>query len=228
MLLTQVTIGTTDVEALERFHRDVLLLPVQRVSATAIDVEVGSGTVRYEQRPQFSGAHHMAFSVAPEDFDKAHGFLDERVEILTSGDSPVIYAEGLGGRSVYFNAPDGLILEYIAYESHRGGGSSEGPPALTGISEVGIGVEDVSATVDELTSLGIPLIQPQGAVFSTVGNIDSRLVIVDQERLWFPEMRERPATDISTIHLTVEGATPGRKSLERAELMISSSYGRSL
>ena len=221
MLLTHVTVGTTDLDALERFHRDTLLLPVDRISYTAIEVEVGTGTVRYEQRTQFAGAHHLAFSIAPEDFDQAHAFLAERVDISPSNGSSVVYSASLNSHSVYFNAPEGLILEYIAHETHRGLGGIGGPPAPLGIAEVGIGVADVEATVGELASRGLALSQPLEKAFATVGTIDHRLVLVDQNRLWFPEMRDHPATDTSTISIKADGAVTGRMSLDRADLVIT-------
>ncbi|GAB3735759.1 VOC family protein [Nocardiopsis nanhaiensis] len=221
MLLTHVTVGTTDMDALERFHRDTLLLPVDRISNTTVEVQVGTGTVRYEQRPQFAGAHHLAFSIAPEDFDQAHAFLADRVDISPSNGSSVVYSASLDSRSVYFNAPEGLILEYIAHESHRGHGGIGGPPAPLGIAEVGIGVADVAAAVGELNSRGLASFAPPEKAFATVGTIDNRLVIVDRDRFWFPEMRNHPATDTSTISIKSEGAVTGRMSLDRAELIIT-------
>lgn len=221
MLLTHVTVGTTDVDALERFHRETLLLPVDRISDTAVEVEVGTGTVLYEQRPQFAGAHHLAFSIAPEDFDQAHAFLADRVDLSLSNGSSVIRFPELNSRSVYFTAPDGLILEYIAHESHRGRGGIGGSPVPLGIAEVGIGVADVAATVGELNNRGLSSFAPPEEAFATVGTIDNRLVIVDRDRFWFPEMRDHPATDTSTISIKADGAVTGRTSLDRAELIIT-------
>ncbi|MFT4228828.1 MAG: hypothetical protein QM602_00900 [Microbacterium sp.] len=222
MLITAVTIGTSAVDALEEFHRDALQLPVDRVDDATIEVRTGTGTVRYEQRARSAGAHHLAFSFAPEDFERAREQLATRVDLLLCDGSPVIAGpSGWDSRSVYFTAPDGLILEYIAHEGHRGRGTSAPVPVPLGIAEVGIGVEDVPATVRELTGLGLTPFPPQGPAFAPVGDIDGMLIVVDQDRPWFPELRDRPATDSSAIVLAQVGAPPGRVFLERAELSIA-------
>lgn len=222
MLLSQVTVGTTDVAALERFHREVLLLPVERVCETTIDVEVGTGTVRYEQRSGFTGAHHLAFSIAPEDFDQAHAFLADRVDLLLAGGTSVIEGpQGWDSRSVYFTAPEGLILEYIAHEDDRGRSGNSALPAPLGIAEVGIGVADVPATIGELSKLGLAPFPPQEPAFAPVGDIDGLLIIVDRNRRWFPELRHHAATDTSTIAITAPGAAKGTIRLENAELIIN-------
>ncbi|MCO5224420.1 MAG: VOC family protein [Thermomicrobiales bacterium] len=222
MLLTNVRIGTTNVSALERFHREVLQLPVTNISDTTIDVEIGPGVVRYEQRDEFSGAHHLAFSVAPEDFDQVRSFLSERVDLLRVGDSSVVDGpEGWNSRSVYFTAPDGLILEYIAHESYRGRGGDNELPAPFGIAEVGIGVADVATVVGELGSQGLPPFPPHGSDFAPVGDVDGLLIVVSQDRLWFPEKRNHPATDTATISIVAPGAVAGTIAMEHATLIIN-------
>ncbi|MFT4052577.1 MAG: hypothetical protein QM677_10050 [Microbacterium sp.] len=222
MLITAVTIGTSDLSALEDFHRDVLQLPVHRIDDTRIEVRVGTGTVRYERRARSVGAHHLAFSVPPEDFERAREHISARVGILPHDGSPVIAGPpGWDSRSVYFTAPDGLILEYIAHEGHRGHSMSGPVPVPLGIAEVGIGVEDVPATVRELTGRGLTPFPPQGPTFAPLGDIDGMLIVVDRHRLWFPELRDRPATDPSEIVLAQVGAPPGKICLQPAELFIT-------
>lgn len=219
--LSQVTVGTPDVDALEGFHRDVLQLRVERVTATAIEVTVGSGVVRYEARAQAEGAHHLAFAIAPEDFERAHEFLAARVDLIAAGGDTVIDGPGSwSSRSAYFNAPDGLILEYIAHEERRGLGRQSTAPTPHGIAEVGIGVPDVPAAVQALSSRGLTPYPPQGAAFAPVGDIDGLLILVDQHRLWFPEMRTHATTDPSTISISAPGAATDTVKLERATLNI--------
>lgn len=217
MLIAEVAVGTIDVAAVADFHRDVLHLPILHVGETTVEVGVGAGVVRYEQRPPFAGVHHLAFGLAPEDFDRAHAFLAERVEILPAAGSEVIEGpEGWHSRSVYFNGPDGLVLEYIGHEAHRGRGASSPAPSLLGIAEVGIGVPHVSQVVQHLLSLGLNPFPPQEDVFAPVGDPNGMLILVQQARRWFPQRRHRAATDTVTITLDGTGAGISTRSIPGA------------
>lgn len=89
---------------------------------------------------------------------------------------------------MYFGGPDGSILELIARHSLE---NTTGHP-FTGAdllcaSEIGLGVPDVPAVVDSLEALfGVARFGDGGAEFSSVGDHDGLLIVVSQDRPWFP------------------------------------------
>ena len=87
------------------------------------------------------------------------------------------------------------MLELIARQSDwaqpAGGGDI---PRLLSISEVGIGVPDVSRAVGELAeSFALPPLPPQLPGFAPVGGHDGLLILVNSNRTWFPTEEDLPA-----------------------------------
>ncbi len=185
-----VAITVADLDAAEAFYRDVLEFPVAR-RGSEVRVVLGRSVLRMRAGPAFIGVHHLAFAVAPENFEDVRRFAAGRLAPVKVGGSDVIDGPpGWDSRSVYFLGPEGILLEYIAREHHRGEGragvSSSAPPVLA-LSEVGIGVRDVASAVQLTTrTLRIPAYPPQEPDFAPVGGPDGLLVFVADGRRWFP------------------------------------------
>lgn len=187
-----------------RYYREVLELPVTRDGDEAV-VEVGRSALVLRAGPACEGVHHVAFGIAPAAFEAGHAWLRERVELLTADGSPVIEGpDGWDSRSLYFLGPEGIVLEHIAREADRD--QPPGPPSC--ISEVGIAVPDVPAAVARLgEELGLPPFPPQGAQFAPVGGHDGLLIVVQQDRTWFPTDGLRAPR--GPVDVVVAGPRPG-------------------
>ncbi len=67
-------------------------------------------------------------------------------------------------------------------------------PRPLSLSEVGIGVPSVPEAVRALAGeLGLPTFPPQGAQFAPVGDHDGLIILVDQNRIWFPTDAQQAA-----------------------------------
>ncbi|MFC9435259.1 VOC family protein [Nocardia sp. NPDC057030] len=195
MRIREVTISTTDLDAAAEFYRNVLELPVV-VGGDQVTVEIGLGTLVLTRGETFSGAHHLAFGISPDEFGLARKWLGRRVELITSNGSEIIEGPpGWDSRSLYFRGPDGIVLELIARAADAGVPTGTGAtPRLLSISEVGIGVPDVQQAVGELTeTYGLAAFTPRLPAFTPVGDHDGLIILVDRERIWFPTEADRPA-----------------------------------
>lgn len=86
------------------FYRDALNLPIAMHDGRAT-VEIGRSTLVLEQGDDFDGVHHLAFGIAPADFELARTWLNQRVEpILVDGLDVTEGPEGWNSKSVYFLA----------------------------------------------------------------------------------------------------------------------------
>ena len=79
-----------------------------------------------------------------------------------------------GARSIYFDDPEGNVIELVARPEPR--------PELS-LAEVGLATTDVAAAVD---ALGLPLYDGDRASFAAVGDADGLLILVIVGRGWFP------------------------------------------
>lgn len=131
-----------------RFYRDILQLPLHGKS-----VRIGWSTLECVQAQQPVGSVHLAFNVAPSRFDAAAHWIGTRSALLAAQYGRQRFQ--LGGvwqsQSVYFDGPDGAVLELIARQAlqHQvtGQGNFHGE-ALLCLSEIGL----PSNTVGVVTS----------------------------------------------------------------------------
>jgi len=195
MKIRQVTITARHLDAAAAFYRDVLQMPVE-VQPDRVRITIGSSRLSILPGEEFEGVHHLAFGISPHDFDLARTWLNQRVDPIVAGDSEVIEGpESWNSRSLYFLGPEDILLEFIAREADTGEPAGDGTvPRPLSISEVGIGVPDVGTAVRELTAkFGLPTFPPQESHFAPVGDHDGLLIVVDQQRIFFPTRTHRAA-----------------------------------
>jgi len=116
--------------------------------------------------------------------------------------------EGWDSRSVYFLGPEDIVLEFIARDADSSAPAGDGRvPRPLSLSEVGIGVPSVPEAVRALTGeLGLPTFPPQGAQFAPVGDHDGLIILVDQNRIWFPTDAQQAARGPVTVKLAAPRA----------------------
>jgi len=221
MQIQEVALTVTGLAAAARFYRDVLELPVTEQPGQAM-VTIGSSRLVLEEGDQFTGAHHLAIGITPADFEVARGWLSQRVEpIVVNGSEVIEGPEGWDSRSVYFLGPEDIVLEYIARDADSSAPAGDGQaPRPLSLSEVGIGVASVPGAVRALTGeLGLPTFPPQGAQFAPVGDHDGLIILVDQNRVWFPTDAQQAARGPVTVKLTAPQAA--RLSLRQSATIVA-------
>lgn len=148
------------------------------------------------QGDAFDGVHHLAFGILPAEFEQAHAWLSARVPLLVKNGHEIFVGPcGWDSRSVYFLGPDDIILEFIARDADANVDSDyKENPRILSISEIGIAVADVPAAVKRLSDeLALPPFFDQDETFAPLGNHDGLLILVQQDRIWFPTKSLRPA-----------------------------------
>ena len=195
MRILNVSITVHDLSKAVKFYREVLLLPVEATPDSA-GVAIGSSRLTLSAGEGFEGVHHLAFGILPSEFELAHEWLARRVPLLQADGSEIILgSDDWNSRSLYFLGPEGIILEFIARDADASTASTGGEnPQMLSISEVGIGVEDVLDTVATLSEeLAIPNFYDCSSTFASMGSHDGLLIVVQQDRLWYPEKVSKPA-----------------------------------
>lgn len=152
MKILNVRLSVQDLAGAVRFYRNVLGLSVEQDKDQAV-VTAGSSRLTLTSGQPFDGVHHVAFGIAPLEFELAHTWLSERVSLIDSDGSVVIDGPaGWKSRSLYFLGPEDIVLELIARDADvTATPDNDNSPTILSISEVGIGVPDVYSTVQRLS-----------------------------------------------------------------------------
>ncbi|HXD08818.1 MAG TPA: VOC family protein [Anaerolineales bacterium] len=120
--LGEVSIQVRDLDAMQKFYEEVVGLEVLRRDESFVFLKVAEGYGGHSQNlalfeasntlnPQESTLHHIALSVALEDFEPEK----MRLEGLGLKINATVH-EWLHVRSLYFYDPEGNHLEFVAYD----------------------------------------------------------------------------------------------------------------
>lgn len=207
MRITRITLPSVDVDACLAFYRDVMQL-------RTLGHTIQAGWTRIDVVPAQSdtGSVHLAFNIPRNRFAAAYAWVQERAMVL--GDpmgEERFHLDGVWqSDSVYFAGPHGSVLELIARQPLAFDGVAEGAfhgHEIACVSELGLPTSDVPSLVRSLVlRMGM---RPFGDItdgFAPMGDHEGLLIVVDRDRLWFPQMRQKPGA--YGVSATLEGVLP--------------------
>lgn len=210
MHIVDVQLTVTDPAAAAVYFSETLGLPTDVDDLTAV-VFVGTSRLTLKPGKVGAGVHHLAFDIPAATFTQHRVWLSERLPLLQNSVGATEF-EGPAdwdSRSVYFAGPDHMVLELICRRSRSQ--PPTGPvPQLMSISEVGVAVADVTATVQELvTRLDVDVLGQAADEFAPVGDHFGLLILVSPGREWLPVFDER--AEPLPLHVTVRDSrsSPG-------------------
>ncbi|BDZ50067.1 hypothetical protein GCM10025867_23080 [Frondihabitans sucicola] len=223
MRITRVVLDTSSLEEAAAYYSGVLELPVDRTDRI-VSIRLGDGLLEFvEGEKGAAGAHHLAFLVAADAFDDATRWLRQRVPLLSlDGTDEFEGSAAWNSQSVYFDGPDGSILELIARRelaSQPRAARAFSAADILGVSEVGVAVAGLPVVAGRLADAGVPPFRDTSETFAPTGGADGMLILVAPGRAWFPTTDRVAAERPITVYAT--GGMVGRHSLgEHAELVI--------
>ncbi|KZE47163.1 bleomycin resistance protein [Brevibacillus parabrevis] len=196
----KVTFTTTMPEEMLTFYTNVLQMPLVERSERSFSVRVGDALLVF-QRAAEKPFYHFACGIAETAFDAYAKVIQEHRVVLRHKDGQeIMQSYTWKGKQLYFSDPEGNILEMLAFPS-------EAKTSWLSIQEIGMPVPDVPAYAASLQSIPLPhTFEPESATFRFYGDQDGVLVLVKENRPWFPTDRG------ATIHpILVEAASdPGQ------------------
>ena len=206
MQIKQLTLQTADIDPQRSFYRDLLELPVTQ-DDSGLAVQIGSSELRFESHAGFTGRYHIAFDVPNNQLGDATAWLEARVSIF--GAERVYHGINWNADSVYFLDAAGNILELIA--RHTAATAQSEPfssASLLHISEIGLSAPDPLGLATWLEAqFGLQKYRDHAPSFIPVGDAKGLLIVVSNEREWFPE------TGIRAVPLPTQVTLEGQRSL---------------
>lgn len=197
MLIELVEIFTPDLDHLTAYYRDVLKLPVvSHQSGEHLEIQAGRTRLWFRQQPGSpglnpAGYYHFAFDIPENQFSEAFHWLEQRTQLAANASGQVrFHSERWNADSVYFQDPDGNILELIArHNQPNHSRETFSAQSLLSLSEFGLASQDVQKTVADLEDqLSVQPYDGAGSQeFTAVGDELGLLIVVRCERVWMPD-----------------------------------------
>lgn len=197
MNIETLRLKTNRLSAQRAFYADTLGLPLEGEDGASFTVRVGSSRLTFQHDPAFDGFYHFAFAIPANQVREARAWLSARVPLLTDERGEDVFPSDLfASDNLYFDDADGNVVEFIARRELPGASDAPfGPERLLHVSEMGLVVADVPASVQDLRERhGLSPYRAESATFTAVGDITGMFIVVPEGRGWFPIGRPaRPA-----------------------------------
>lgn len=191
MYIHELQLATPQLEQQRDFYTRVLELPVQSANTERLTLTVGTSKLIFSatsQPPPLT--YHFAFNIPAAQFAVAKQWLAARVALISDPQgNDAFHFANWNAQSIYFNDPAGNICELIARHDLPSQPADDFSGAsLLNISEIGLAVDDVPQTVQNLQrSTGIAVYRDTvDEQFTPLGDENGLLIVVKRGRKWFP------------------------------------------
>lgn len=202
MHLKRIVLPARDVDKVASFYRTTLGLPVQTEEEMAT-VTVGRTQLEFRTARRALGAHHLAMTIPRNTIGLARSWLEERAQLLDrDGEDEFEGPSSWNSRSLYFDGPEGAVLELIERRDLPLERSSTfSAKELVCVSEVGIAVPDVEQAAASLQQdAGLePYGDPASHDFAAMGDLHGLLILVRPGRAWLPTSDRYAAVVPTTV-----------------------------
>lgn len=182
------------------FYRDVLGLPVLEQTKTSSTFRVGTSRLEFIQSNK-DAFYHFAFDIPSHQFAEAKEWLSKRVSLIKdSTGQDEFHSQNWNSDMFYFYDAGGNIGEFIARHDLKSNASEPFSARSLGcVSELGIVTTDVPKTVRTIqATLPVELYRAtMNEQFVPVGDEMGLLIVVKQNRIWFPETKPALAAPFS-------------------------------
>lgn len=208
MEIIELRLLTHRLSELRAFYADTLGLPLVSHTADTIALEAGTTRLVFTQSPDDEiPNYHIAFNIPENQLLPAKAWLKQRTALIAKNGEDQFIGHAWDSEQVYFFDPAGNLGEFIAHHTLASRADTPfGPQSILGVSEVGLPVDDVRATVDGLNgALGTLVYKEGNAAFMPIGDERGLFIITRRGRPWFPT--DRGAT-IHQTTITMRGVQP--------------------
>jgi len=182
--IKRLDLHSEDPGELVRFYADRLGLPSGRDGA----IQAGKTELCFA-KAESPAIYHFAFNVPSNKIEDAADWLDQQgIPIRLASGRRIVDFPNWNAHAVYFQDPLGNILEFIArHDLLPGEDRPFSTSDILGVSEIGIVVGDVPATVEEIRAeLGFEVYKDSlSAEFAALGDHEGMLIVVRTGRAWF-------------------------------------------
>jgi len=194
MKINSLVLQTKDIGAIAGFYKKILELPVLEAKDEST-VVLDAGVIRFTKADTHKDPfYHFAITIPSNKIEEAKTWLEQRVKLVWMEDYQGVVANfaNWNARSVYFYDAAGNIVELIArFDLHNNRNEAFSSRQFLSISEIGIvfpehDIETYTSALLQQHALQFFNKQPPLPQFKAVGDDEGLLIIVSDQRKWYP------------------------------------------
>lgn len=194
MKITSLHLLTPNLIETENFYNTVLNIPTYKKTSEEVSFLFGE-TILYFKKTELNAEYHIAFEIPKNQLIEAYNWIKSRTEVLpVNENSDFSSFELWNAQSFYFYDNNFNLLEFIIRsELDNASDKIFDSSSILYASEIGIVTNNVAALAEKIMkdySLSVYSKQPAQENFVVIGEETGLLVLVDENRNWYPTNRK--------------------------------------
>lgn len=191
MEIIEIELQTDNITDTEIFYRDIFGLNLINKSQNEITFLAGHSTLTFKKTSNLNPKYHFAFNIPNNKIEEAINWASSRFKLIKNDESGIIANfETWKAKAIYFYDNNNNILEFIARFDLKNSSEKEfDVSSILSISELGIVVDEPLKFANNLVKtyqLDYFEKSNKSDSFVGVGNDNGLMIIVKQNRKWFP------------------------------------------
>ncbi|MBE9462603.1 VOC family protein [Dyadobacter subterraneus] len=212
MKIKELHLLTNNIDKTETFYNTFLDLSARQKTGKELSYLIGNTNLKFILSQVPEPVYHIAFDIPNNKLDEAFDWLSKKVSILpVTPESNIADIKLWNAKSIYFYDNNGNLLELICrFDVDNQSEKIFDASSVISVSEIGLVTDDVPAlaiTISENYNLAIFHKQPAQENFTAVGDDEGLLVIVNENRNWFPTNQKAQSFWSKIIIETVDGSS---------------------
>lgn len=208
MKITKLHLNTCDLAKTEAFYNTILNISTYRSNSNEISFLIGKTELHFI-KSDLESQYHIAFDVPKNLIDASYDWIKSKTKILpVTENSDFSNFELWNAKSFYFYDNNSNLLEFIArFDLENTSKKAFNSSLILYASEIGIVTKDVTKLVHRLQNkypLSIYSKQPAQENFTVLGDETGLLVLVDENRNWFPTNKKAKSFPIKIVFETAD------------------------
>jgi catechol-2,3-dioxygenase len=199
MKIKEIQLLSNNLTETEQFYNQILNIKTVAKTDKEIKFAVGATKITFiSSTESIHPNYHLAFDIPTNKLEEAFAWLNAKVAILpVIADNYISEIKLWNAQSFYFYDNNGNLLELICrYDNPNLSNTPFNGSSILYVSEIGIVSENVPDLATKLIakySLDYYAKQPKQDNFMALGDEDGLLILVDQNRNWFPTSKKAEA-----------------------------------
>ncbi|WP_316842566.1 hypothetical protein [Pedobacter gandavensis] len=205
MEIKELQIITTQLAETETFYNQILNLDTHDKTENEVSFLIGRTKLSFVlEATTAQPVYHMAFDIPKNKLMEAYEWLKKRIKIISvTPETDFSSFELWNAKSFYFHDNNENVLEFICrYDLDNESDSDFGGSSILAVTEIGLVSEDVPFLAETIMSkYGLEVYEKQPARdnFTVLGDEQGLLILVNEDRNWYPTDQKAKSFPIKMI-----------------------------
>lgn len=191
MKIKELHLLTNNLDKTEEFYKEILDVTINEKTEKQLSFLIGTTQLIFILSQVPEPVYHIAFDIPNNKLEVAFDWLSEKVSVLpVTPESKIADIKLWNAKSIYFYDNNGNLLELICrFDLDNQSEKTFDVTSILSVSEIGLVTDDVPAltnTIIEKYKLHVFQKQPAQENFTAIGDDEGLLIIVNENRNWFP------------------------------------------